>query len=577
MEASNFIQDFIVEDLENKRYSEVHTRFPPEPNGYLHIGHAKSICINFGTALKFKGFCNLRFDDTNPAKEDVEYVDSIKEDVKWLGFDWEAREYYASDYYDLCYEFAEQLILAGKAYVCHLKGDEVSEYRGTLTSPGKDSPWRNRPPQESLEVFRKMKTGEIEEGEAFLRAKIDMASPNMNMRDPAIYRIKKMIHHRTGSKWVVYPMYDYAHPIGDWIEGITHSICTLEFEAHRPLYEWTLSEIKAIMNSGSYTPSQKMPKALPRQIEFARLNLTYTVMSKRLLRELVENNHVLGWDDPRMPTISGLRRRGYTPSSIREFAERIGVAKTDSVVDIQLLYFCIREELNKSAQRAMVVLDPLKVVITNWEEGKEDILEAENNPENPEQGTRKITFGKEIYIERDDFMENPPKKYFRLFPGSEVRLKGAYYIRCEKAIKDADGNVIELHCIYDPESRGGETPDARKVKGTLHWVNCKTAFDVEVRLFENLFTLESPVAIPEGKNYMDYLAQNSFTVKYAKAEPLLSNVKPCDRFQFLRHGYFCVDSKDSSPQKLVFNRTVGLKDTWGKMQIAGNALTLSEH
>ena len=563
MEPSNFIQDFIVEDLQKGRYNKVHTRFPPEPNGYLHIGHAKSICINFGTALQFKGLCNLRLDDTNPTKEDVEYVDSIKEDVKWLGFDWEDREFYASDYYGLCYEFAEQLVLAGKAYVCHLKGDDVSEYRGTLTSPGKESPWRNRPAPESLEIFRKMCAGEIEEGEAFLRAKIDMASPNMNMRDPAIYRIKKASHHRTGDKWVVYPMYDYAHPIGDWIEGITHSICTLEFEDHRPLYEWVLNEIKALIDNGSYVPSQKLPSALPRQIEFARLNLTYTVMSKRLLRELVENNHVLGWDDPRMPTISGLRRRGYTPASLREFADRIGVAKTDSMVDIQLLHFCIREELNKNAQRAMVILDPLKVVITNWDSGKEEIFEAENNPENPEQGTREIVFGKEIYIEREDFMENPPKKYFRLFPGSEVRLKGAYYIRCEKVFKDSDGKITELHCVYDPQSKGGETPDARKVKGTLHWVNCGNAVDVEVRLFENLFTLENPGAIPEGKNYMDYVDRNSMIVKQAKAEPLLANAKRGDKFQFVRHGYFCVDC--ASAEKPVFNRTVNLKDSWAKI------------
>ena len=553
---TNFIKDFIVEDLESKRYESVHTRFPPEPNGYLHIGHAKSICINFGIAQQFKGICNLRFDDTNPTKEDVEYVDSIKEDVKWLGFDWEDREYFASDYYDLCYEFAEQLILSGKAYICHLKGEAVSTYRGTLTAPGKNSPWRDRPAQESLEIFRKMKAGEVEEGEAFLRAKIDMASPNMNMRDPAIYRIKKAKHHRTGDKWVIYPMYDYAHPIGDWLEGITHSICTLEFEAHRPLYEWVLEQL---------SPNAKMPKFLPRQIEFARLNLTYTVMSKRLLRELVENNHVLGWDDPRMPTISALRRRGYTPSSLREFADRIGVAKTDSIVDIQLLYFCIREELNKTAQRAMVILDPLKVVITNWDKDKTDTFETENNPENSEQGTRKLNFGKEIYIERDDFMENPPKKYFRLFPGSEVRLKGAYYIRCEEVIKDEQGNIAELRCSYDPESRGGETPDMRKVKGTLHWVNCRDAVDVEVRLFENLFTLENPVAIPEGKTYMDFVDKNSMTVKQAKAEPLLATVKAFDRFQFVRHGYFCTDFKDSTAQKPVFNRTVSLKDSWAKI------------
>ncbi|GBU23426.1 glutaminyl-tRNA synthetase [Fibrobacteria bacterium R8-3-H12] len=564
MDSSNFIKDFIVEDLGNKRYNSVHTRFPPEPNGYLHIGHAKSICINFGISKQFNGVCNLRFDDTNPAKEDVEYVDSIKEDVNWLGFDWKEYEFYASDYYDLCYEFAEQLILAGKAYICHLKGDDVGKYRGTLTTPGKPSPWRDRPISENLEIFRKMKAGELEEGEAFLRAKIDMASPNMNMRDPAIYRVKKTSHHRTGDKWVVYPMYDYAHPIGDWIENITHSICTLEFEDHRPLYEWVLNEIKALIDKG-YAPSRKMTPALPRQIEFARLNLTYTVMSKRLLRELVESGSVIGWDDPRMPTISGLRRRGYTPSSIREFADRIGVAKTDSIVDIQLLHFCIREELNKNAQRAMVVLDPLKVVITNWEDGREEVFEAENNPENLDMGERKIVFGKEIYIEREDFMENPPKKYFRLSPGSEVRLKGAYYIRCEQVIKDPSGKVIELHCKYDPESKGGETADARKVKGTLHWVNCASAIDIEVRLFENLFTLENPGAIPDGKSYMDYVDKNSMTVKCAKAEPLLSSVKPYNRFQFVRHGYFCVDSKDSAPQKPVFNRIVNLKDSWGKI------------
>lgn len=550
--ASNFIQEIIVEDLGSGKRNQVHTRFPPEPNGYLHIGHAKSICLNFGTALKFGGRCNLRFDDTNPAKEEQEYVDSIREDVRWLGFDWGSDEYFASDYYDQCYEFALQLIKAGKAYVCHLSGDQVSEYRGTLTVPGKPSPWRDRPVAESLEWFEKMRCGELDEGTCFLRAKIDMASPNMNMRDPAMYRIKKAHHHRTGDKWLIYPMYDFAHPIGDWMEGITHSICTLEFEAHRPLYDWFLVEL-GLQNR-------------PQQIEFARLNLSYTVMSKRKLLELVQGKHVMGWNDPRMPTISGFRRRGYTPTSIREFAERIGVAKADSIVDINLLYFCLREELNSSAQRAMVVLDPLKLTIVNWEEGKIDMVEAENNPENPAQGARKIPFGRELYIERDDFMEVPAKKYFRLFPGNEVRLKGAYYVRCEEVVKDENGNVVELRCTYDPESRGGSTPDGRKVKGTLHWVSAAHAVDAEVRLFDHLFTLENPGAVPEGENWLDYINKDSMQIVNAKAEPMIAEASPDLRYQFLRHGYFCVDSVDSRPGKPVFNRTVGLKDSWAKEQ-----------
>lgn len=550
--ASNFIQEIIVEDLGSGKRNQVHTRFPPEPNGYLHIGHAKSICLNFGTALKFGGRCNLRFDDTNPAKEEQEYVDSIREDVRWLGFDWGSDEYFASDYYDQCYEFALQLIKAGKAYVCHLSGDQVSEYRGTLTVPGKPSPWRDRPVAESLEWFEKMRCGELDEGTCFLRAKIDMASPNMNMRDPAMYRIKKAHHHRTGDKWLIYPMYDFAHPIGDWMEGITHSICTLEFEAHRPLYDWFLVEL-GLQNR-------------PQQIEFARLNLSYTVMSKRKLLELVQGKHVMGWNDPRMPTISGFRRRGYTPTSIREFAERIGVAKADSIVDINLLYFCLREELNSSAQRAMVVLDPLKLTIVNWEEGKIDMVEAENNPENPAQGARKIPFGRELYIERDDFMEVPAKKYFRLFPGNEVRLKGAYYVRCEEVVKDENGNVVELRCTYDPESRGGSTPDGRKVKGTLHWVSAAHAVDAEVRLFDHLFTLENPGAVPEGENWLDYINKDSMQIVNAKAEPMIAEASTDLRYQFLRHGYFCVDSVDSRPGKPVFNRTVGLKDSWAKEQ-----------
>ncbi len=550
--ASNFIQEIIVEDLSSGKRNQVHTRFPPEPNGYLHIGHAKSICLNFGTALKFGGRCNLRFDDTNPAKEEQEYVDSIREDVRWLGFDWGSDEYFASDYYDQCYEFALQLIKAGKAYVCHLSGDQVSEYRGTLTVPGKPSPWRDRPVAESLEWFEKMRCGELDEGTCFLRAKIDMASPNMNMRDPAMYRIKKAHHHRTGDKWLIYPMYDFAHPIGDWMEGITHSICTLEFEAHRPLYDWFLVEL-GLQNR-------------PQQIEFARLNLSYTVMSKRKLLELVQGKHVMGWNDPRMPTISGFRRRGYTPTSIREFAERIGVAKADSIVDINLLYFCLREELNSTAQRAMVVLDPLKLTIVNWEEGKIDMVEAENNPENPAQGARKIPFGRELYIERDDFMEVPAKKYFRLFPGNEVRLKGAYYVRCEEVVKDENGNVVELRCTYDPESRGGSTPDGRKVKGTLHWVSAVHAVDAEVRLFDHLFTLENPGAVPEGENWLDYINKDSMQIVNAKAEPMIAEASTDLRYQFLRHGYFCVDSVDSRPGKPVFNRTVGLKDSWAKEQ-----------
>ncbi len=551
-EASNFIQEIIVNDLTTGKRTEVHTRFPPEPNGYLHIGHAKSICLNFGTALKFGGKTNLRFDDTNPTKEDVEYVDSIREDVHWLGFDWEDREYYASDYYEQTYEFAEKLIQLGKAYVCELQGDDVSTYRGTLTEAGKPSPWRDRPIEENLDLFRRMRAGEFDEGKYFLRAKIDMAHPNMNMRDPAMYRIKKATHHRTGDKWCIYPMYDFAHPLGDWIEGITHSICTLEFEAHRPLYDWFLIAL-GLDNR-------------PQQIEFARLNLTYTMMSKRRLLELVQNKVVMGWSDPRMPTVSGLRRRGYSPSSIREFADRIGISKADSMVDINLLYFCIREELNASAQRAMAVLDPIKVVIDNWEDDREYMIEVENNPENPAQGSRKISFGKEIYIDAEDFMENPPKKYFRLHPEGEVRLKGAYFIKCVNVLKDAAGKITEVHCTYDPASRGGESPDGRKVKGTIQWVSVAHAVDAEVRLFDNLFTLENPAAVPEGQNWMDFVNPNSLVKKQAKLEPMLGEATLTDRYQFMRLGYFCLDSEDSKPGNLVFNRTVELKDSWGKSQ-----------
>ncbi|MFA6836659.1 MAG: glutamine--tRNA ligase/YqeY domain fusion protein, partial [Fibrobacteraceae bacterium] len=515
-EPLNFIQEIIVNDLKTGKRTKVHTRFPPEPNGYIHIGHAKSICLNFGTALKFGGKTNLRFDDTNPTKEDVEYVDSIRDDVHWLGFDWENREYYASDYYDKLYEFAEELIKKGKAYVCELKGDEVSEYRGTLTEPGRPSPWRNRSVEENLDLFRRMRAGEFEEGSCFLRAKIDMAHPNMNMRDPAVYRIKKASHHRTGNKWCIYPMYDFAHPLSDWIEGITHSICTLEFEAHRPLYDWFLEALE-------------LPDR-PQQIEFARLNLSYTVMSKRKLLELVQSKRVMGWDDPRMPTVCGLRRRGYTPSSIREFCERIGISKADSMVDINLLYFCIREELNKSAQRAMAVLDPLKVVIDNWEEGREEEVDVENNPENPNAGNRKVIFGREIYIEASDFMENPPKKYFRLKPDGEVRLKGAYFIKYVGVDKDASGNITQIHCTYDPATKGGDSPDGRKVKGTIHWVYAPKAVDAEVRLFDNLFTLENTGDIPEGKDPLDYLNPNSMIVKQAKLEPMLGKATLEDRY-----------------------------------------------
>ena len=551
-EPSNFIQEIIVDDLKTGKRNAVHTRFPPEPNGYLHIGHAKSICLNFSTAAKFGGKTNLRFDDTNPSKEEIEYVDSIREDVRWLGFDWEEREYFASDYYDQIYDFAEQLILKGKAYICELKGDAVSEYRGTLTEAGKPSPWRDRPVSENLDLFRRMKAGEFEEGACFLRAKIDMAHPNMNMRDPAVYRIKKASHHRTGDKWCIYPMYDFAHPISDWIENITHSICTLEFEAHRPLYDWFLQALEL--------------KNCPQQIEFARLNLTYTMMSKRRLLELVQNKVVMGWSDPRMPTISGLRRRGYSPSSIREFCDRIGISKADSMVDINLLYFCIREELNASAQRAMAVLNPVKVVIDNWEEGRFDEIEVENNPENPAQGNRKILFGREIYIERDDFMENPPKKYFRLHPDGEVRLKGAYFIKCVRVDKDDQGNILEIHCTYDPASRGGESPDGRKVKGTIQWVSVPHAVSAEVRLFDHLFTLENPADVPEDKVWSDYLNPNSMIKCEAKLEPMMGKATLADRYQFMRLGYFCLDSEENKQGKLVFNRTVELKDSWGKMK-----------
>jgi len=540
--GSNFIHDIIDKHLEEGVYDRVHTRFPPEPNGYLHIGHAKSICLNFGTAAKYNGLCNLRFDDTNPAKEDVEYIESIKEDVKWLGFDWEDRLYFASDYFDKMYEYAVLLIKKGKAYVDDLSPEEIREYRGTLTEPGKNSPYRDRSVEENLELFERMKAGEFEEGSKVLRAKIDMASPNMNMRDPVIYRIAYIPHHRTGDKWCIYPMYDYAHPISDALENITHSLCTLEFEDHRPLYEWVLKEIGLFPNP-------------PVQIEFARLELTNTVMSKRKLRVLVEEGKVDGWDDPRMPTISGLRRRGYTPSSIRDFAERVGIAKTNSVVDVALLEHCIREELNQTAPRVMGVIDPLKLVITNYPEDKVEYLEVNNNPQDPTAGTREVPFSRVLYIEKEDFMENPPKKFFRLSPGKEVRLRNAYIIRCDDVVKDPEtGEVIEVHCTYDPDTKSGSGSANRKVKGTLHWVSARHAVPATIRLYDYLF-----VENEEGE--MEY-NPDSIKVMQGYVEPSLKGVETGKRFQFIRKGYFFTDIKDSTPDNLVFNEIVSLKSSY---------------
>jgi len=553
--STNFIKSIINEDIENNVYGgRVHTRFPPEPNGYLHIGHAKSICLNFGLAEEYKGLCNLRFDDTNPTKEDTEYVDSIMEDIKWLGFDWEDRIFYASDYFDQLYDFAVQLIKSGKAYVCDLSAEEIRQYRGTLTEPGKDSPYRTRTVEENLELFERMKAGEFPDGTRVLRAKIDMASPNLNMRDPVIYRIQHAAHHRTGDKWCIYPMYDYAHPLSDYLEGITHSICTLEFEDHRPLYNWCLEALEL--------------ENRPKQIEFARLNLTRTVMSKRKLRQLVEENYVSGWNDPRMPTVSGLRRRGYTPESIRDFCERIGVAKANSIVDLSLLEHCVREDLNVSAPRVMVVLEPLRLIIDNYPEDEVEMLPAENNPESPEMGTRQVPFCRELFIEAGDFMEDPPKKFFRLAPGREVRLKNAYIIKCERVIKDETGKVVELHCTYDPETRSGSDTGGRKVKGTLHWVSARHGIPTEVRLYNDLFLVENP---DEGGDFIKNLNPHSLEIlESCIAEPGLENAKPGERFQFLRQGYFCVD-QDSKPGKPVFNRIVSLKDTWAKIQKSGQA------
>lgn len=550
--VSNFIRTIIDEDLKSGKHDHIVTRFPPEPNGYLHIGHAKSICLNFGLARDYKGTCHLRFDDTNPVKEDVEYVNSIMEDVRWLGWDWGDALHYASDYFDQLYEYAEHLIRDGKAFVCDLSFDELREYRGTLTEPGKNSPYRDRPIAENLALFRRMKAGEFPEGSKSLRAKIDMASPNLNMRDPVFYRIKKTDHHRTGDTWQIYPMYDYTHCISDSLEGITHSLCTLEFEDHRPLYDWFLNELPVPCH--------------PRQIEFARLNLTYTVMSKRLLLELVKNGFVKGWDDPRMPTIAGLRRRGFTPEAIREFADRIGVAKASSMVDYDLLNFCLREDLNARALRRMAVLDPLKLTITNYPEDQEEELDAENNPEDSAAGNRKITFSKHLYIEREDFMEEPVKGWFRLALGKEVRLKHAYYVRCEQVIKDADGRITEVLCTYDPQSRGGWSDDGRKVKGTLHWVSVSSAVPIQVRLYDHLFTIPDLSDIPEDKSFLDYLNPESIEINdHALGESSLTEATAGEKFQFLRLGYFSVDP-DTTKDKIVFNRISTLRDSWAKKQ-----------
>ena len=549
--STDFIREAVAEDLAKGRYEYVRTRFPPEPNGYLHIGHSKAISIDFGVAADFGGQCNLRFDDTNPVKEETEYVEAIKEDIRWLGYDWGDREFYASDYFDQLYEWAVKLIKDGKAYVDSLSPDEIKEYRGAFGQPGKDSPYRDRSVDENLNLFERMRAGEFEEGAHVLRAKIDMSSGNMNLRDPVMYRILHATHHRTGDKWCIYPMYDWAHGQSDSIEGITHSLCDLFYEEHRPLYDWFIEQL------GIFAP---------RQIEFARLNLSYTMLSKRYLLQLVEGGHVSGWDDPRMPTIAGMRRRGYTPEAIRVFLRRIGVAKADSLVDIALLEHCLREDLNKRAPRVMAVLRPLRVVITNYPEGQVEEMEAVNNPEDEEAGTRYLPFSRVLYVEQDDFREDAPKKWFRLAPGREVRLKHAYYVTCEKVIKDEDGNAVELHCTYDPESRGGSTPDGRRVRGTLHWVSAAHAVDAEVRLYDHLFTKPDPRDVGEDEDFMDYLNANSLEVLGdCKVEPSLTSAAPGSRFQFLRLGYYCLD-RDSTEERLVFNQTITLRDTWAKIE-----------
>ena len=548
---ANFIHDFIDEDIAKGGQFEgmtVHTRFPPEPNGYLHIGHAKAVCIDFGTAEKYGGMCNLRMDDTNPTKEDEEYVDAITEDIKWLGFDWGDRFYFASQYFEQMYKCAEELIEKGLAYVCELTADQMREYRGDLSTPAK-SPYRDRPIEESLDLFRRMRAGEFADGTMTLRAKIDLTSGNFNMRDPVLYRINRITHHRTGDEWCIYPMYDFAHPIEDALEGITHSLCTLEFEAHRPLYDWVRDNVTL--------PSK------PRQIEFSRLGINNTVMSKRKLRQLVEDGYVSGWDDPRMPTLCGLRRRGYTPLSIRNFCERIGVSKVNSTVDYGFLEFCLREDLNDHAERTMAVLDPVKLIITNYPEGKSEEFEIENNPNHPEDGTRTITFSRECYIERSDYMDEPIKGYFRMFPGNEVRLKTTYIVKCTGCKRDEDGKLLEVYAEYDPETRGGNTPDGRKIKGTIHWVDANNCENAEVRMYDNLFT--DPEPDTGDKNFLDYINPNSLTVlNGCKVEKSMKGIKAPMSFQFMRHGYFCVDSKDSTEEHLVFNRSVSLKDSFKK-------------
>ena len=548
-QTSDFIRTAVSEDLKSGRFNYVRTRFPPEPNGYLHIGHAKAMAVDFGIAQDFGGTCNLRFDDTNPVKEDQEYVDQIMADIHWLGYDWGDGLFYASDYFEQIYQYAVDLIKKGKAFVCDLSADEMREYRGTLTQPGKESPYRNRSVEENLDLFERMRKGEFDEGSHTLRAKIDMASGNINLRDPVMYRILKASHHRTGDAWCIYPMYDFAHGQSDSIEGITHSLCSLEYEIHRPLYDWFVKEL------GIYAP---------RQIEFARLNLSYTIMSKRKLMQLVKENRVNGWDDPRMPTLCGLRRRGYTASSIREFCARIGVAKADSVVDIAILEHCLREELNKTAPRVMAVVKPLKVVIENYPDGQTDELNAVNNPEDPSAGTRKVPFGKVLYIEQDDFREEPPPKFFRLAPGREVRLRYAYFIKCVGVVKDAAGNVVEVRCTYDPATRGGDAPDGRKVKATIHWVSAEHALPIETRLYDSLFTKSNPDDVPEGESFLSVMNPNSLEVVRSFVEPSVKGAAPGAKYQFERIGYFAVDP-DSAPDKLVFNRAVGLKDSYTKI------------
>jgi glutaminyl-tRNA synthetase len=562
----DFIRQIVADDLKtNKWGGRVVTRFPPEPNGYLHIGHAKSICLNFGIAAEFGGRCHLRFDDTNPEKEEQEYVNSIIENVRWLGWDWGEHLYYGSDYFDQMYQWAVDLIKKGKAYVCDLTAEQTREYRGTLTEPGRDSPWRNRSIEENLELFGQMKAGEFPDGSRTLRAKIDMAHPNLNMRDPVMYRILHASHHRSGDKWCIYPMYDWAHGFEDSIETVTHSICTLEFENHRPLYDWFIDAVNEDRTDDGSGPWGKKIHH-PQQIEFARLNLTYTVMSKRKLLNLVQEHLVSGWDDPRMPTISGIRRRGYSPEAVREFCRRIGVNKFNSTVDIVLLEHCLREDLNKTSPRVMAVLRPLKVVIDNYPEDQVEELDAINNPEDPNAGTRKVPFSRELYIEQEDFMEEPPKKFFRLAPGREVRLRYAYFITCTEVVKDKDGDILELHCTYDPATRGGDAPDGRKVKSTLHWVSAPHAIEAEVRLYDYLFTKENPDDVAEGEDFKSNLNPNSLEVlNSCRIEPSLVQAKPFSRYQFERLGYFCVDP-DSTEGNLIFNRTVGLRDTWAKIQ-----------